>query len=383
MKRKVSIYLTTALIAVSSTAYAQNECDYYVVENGDTLRNISFTAYGDESFSGGIYTANKDTLGTGPDAFSIGVELYIPCYDELESIPADIASANATGVATELQVIPVGQPEVQGPQMATAETPQPLLTPVAPTEIVPDRGDGIRIVAASNFAPFTDEALADGGLYTELVSTALTRVDESQPFAVEFVSDWSRQLDELLPSGEYDLSFPWYRPDCEHPAALTPDLQAQCDNFNWSEPYFDAVIGMYARANSPLMGAGFPQDLFGTRICRPEKTFTFDLRQMELVEPNITLVRGATPLDCLQLLRDGKVDIASMNVILAEDEIQRMGAEGLIAEIEPLATIQTLHVVAAKSNPEGQRYLAILNEGIREISASGEWVSIVSRHLGE
>ena len=43
----------------------------------------------------------------------------------------------------------------------------------------------------------------------------------------------------------------------------------------------------------------------------------------------------------------------------------------------------TLHAVTSKNNPNGLAYLAVLNDGLSQLKESGEWFSIVRRHLAE
>jgi hypothetical protein len=48
-----------------------------------------------------------------------------------------------------------------------------------------------------------------------------------------------------------------------------------------------------------------------------------------------------------------------------------------------LATIQTLHVIAHKSNERAVKVVEMLNEGVMEMYLSGEWYDIVSTALAQ
>lgn len=361
MKKEV-FYGSLALSLLASSAFAQSECDTYVVREGDTIRNIAFNAYGEEELFESLYKANELTLDASAPAFAAGTKLDVPCYDDLDF--AVLGSG-------------IGRLSV-----ATTQTQVALLASTAPAVLdASDALNEIRFVTGSDFKPFSDQDLENGGMFTELVATAIDRSGIDKTYAVDFENNWSSHLDNLLPSGEYDVSFPWYRPNCELGDKLSAEMQDRCSNFAWSEPYYETVVGMYTRADGPLTDARTSFDLFGTRVCRPERYFTFDLEEADLVAPNVSFSQPDTAAECFAALLEGRVDVVTMNVLVAEAAITDMGAAGNIVEMEEMATIQTLHAIALRSNPEALRYLDSINSGIREMSGSGEWISIVRRHL--
>ncbi|MEM1385477.1 MAG: peptidoglycan-binding protein LysM, partial [Pseudomonadota bacterium] len=79
----------------------------------------------------------------------------------------------------------------------------------------------------------------------------------------------------------------------------------------------------------------------------------------------------------------GEVDVASVNVLLAEEEVARQSLRGHVVENSDLSTVRTLHVLSPKSNPFGRTYIALINRGLRSLRESGEWFAVVSRHLAE
>jgi len=50
----------------------------YVVQPGDTLRSIAQDQYGDATLWPRIYDANRDVIGSDPDALNAGTKLQIP-----------------------------------------------------------------------------------------------------------------------------------------------------------------------------------------------------------------------------------------------------------------------------------------------------------------
>jgi len=362
--KKQAIIGSLALSLLATASYAQSECDSYVVREGDTIRNIAFNAYGEEELFESLYEANKQVLAANAPAFAAGTELDIPCYDDLDFAVLGAGIGRLSVASSDVQVASIGATPVE-PAVVDAATAL----------------QEIRFVTGSDFKPFSDVDLENGGMFTELVATAVDRSGIDKSYAVDFEDNWSSHLDQLLPSGEYDVSFPWYRPNCELGDKLSAEMQDRCSNFAWSEPYYETVVGMYTNANGPLTDARTSFDLFGTRVCRPERYFTFDLEEADLVAPNVTFSQPDTAAECFTALLEGRVDVVTMNVLVAESTIADMRATGDIVEMEEMATIQTLHAIALRSNPEALRYLDSINSGIREMSGSGEWIAIVRRHL--
>ena len=385
--RNILVGIAFGITFLSSTAaWAQDECDSYVVAEGDTIKQISFIAYGEEELFESLFDANKSVLGANAPALAAGTEIEIPCYDDLDF------SVLGTGIGN-LMVATNEVAPLVGPAMPTATaavTPEAEVVPttaleptveIAALAQTPPELETIRFITGSDFKPFSDVSLENGGLFTELVATAVNRAQDQQEFAIDFNDNWTTHLEELLPTGEYDVSFPWYRPNCDLADKLSDEMKQRCADFAWSEPYYETVVSMYTRLGDPLRDSFTPFDLFGATVCRPEKYLTYDLEEVDLVEPNITFIQTATAAECFEMLLSGDVDVVTMNVLVAEDTIKSMRVNAVVVEMEEMATVQTLHAIAARSNPHATEYLDLVNEGIAQMSSSGEWISIVNRHL--
>jgi LysM repeat protein len=61
-----------------SAVVAQQGSTTYVVQPGDTLRNIAQSQYGDATQWPRIYDANRDVIGPDPDSLNAGETLQIP-----------------------------------------------------------------------------------------------------------------------------------------------------------------------------------------------------------------------------------------------------------------------------------------------------------------
>ena len=332
------------LTATTEQASAQDLCTAYTTVKGDTLSGIAGAA----GVPGGyqfLFTANTDVL-ENPNVVEIGQVLRIPCADG--SLP-DAPQATAASVVTEASPVP--------------------------TTTTPDRP--LRIVTGSGYAPFTDEDLPGGGLFTQLVDRSIQLGNPDQEYSIFFVNDWGAQLETLLPTGAVDMAFPWFRPDCDKLENLGPVSQERCTKFNHSEPFYDALVGYYVKVGSPYANAQTYEDLFGARLCRPEAWFTFDLEAERLVEPNVTKTSPVPQDGCWELLMNGEVDVVTLDALPAEEDFTELGLADQIVTLEALTSKQTLHVFVSKDNAFANEALPIINAGLEELRLSGEWFTIV------
>jgi polar amino acid transport system substrate-binding protein len=215
-------------------------------------------------------------------------------------------------------------------------------------------------------------------MFSELVVAALKSSDPNLGYNIIFINDWDAHLSALLPSGAFDLGFPWHLPDCSDLSNLSPANARRCTDYDASDPFFEAVIGFYSRPDSPYAAATSLDALQGARICRPEGWFTFDLEAAELAD---NLTAGRIPTTCWQDLKEGKVDVVTYDAFTAEEDIVTLGMRDLVTDISGLSSVATMHVLAPKSNPNGRAYLDLLNAGLQQMRSNGQWFAIVSKHL--
>ncbi|MEM6549281.1 MAG: transporter substrate-binding domain-containing protein [Pseudomonadota bacterium] len=375
-----------------------------------------------------IFDANRGALRS-PALLETGDPIFIPCPDgsgAKDRVEA-LARWNALNKAAELtgdaelkngaaiQVLTVAEDRAPPEDRAQGAAPEPGASDGkppgqagAPAETAPERSartlpaglveqgstgpagfeddafpPRVRFLTGSDFAPFTDEALPEGGMITELVRRAMRDADASRDYRVTFVNDWAPHLDPLLTEGAFDLGFPWYKPNCDNLDRLSEPMRLRCTDFDFSHPLYEVVVGFYMRSDDILATATEHAALIGKRICRPRGYPTSDLEERGLNDTTVTMIRAATPAECFAALGNGEVDVASVNVLLAEEEVARQSLRGHVVENSDLSTVRTLHVLSPKSNPFGRTYIALINRGLRSLRESGEWFAVVSRHLAE
>jgi ABC-type amino acid transport substrate-binding protein len=350
----------TAVLLSGTAAFAQEACSTYKVKAGDNLRYIARAAYGDADEFRVIYEANVATIGEKADLIEIGTELVIPCATaatEAGSAPAEpAATETVTPVAATVDAAPAAEPDAPKP---------------------------ITFVTGNGYAPFADEMLPGGGMMTQLVEMSVFRADPAIPYTMTFVNDWQAHIDALLPSGAYDLSFPWVRPDCETAEMLSPGDQVRCTEFVFSGPYYEIVDGFFALRDSGLGSVTKYAEFEGKRICRPEGYTTGVLDAVGLTAPAITLVRPVEATDCFQALAAGEVDLVSIDAEVGDAAASKLGLTARVEQNPHLTTLLSLHVIAHRSNQRAVDMVGQLDAGLIEMYQSGEWYEIVSSALAQ
>lgn len=408
------IISSLALAAAAGTASAQQACSTYEIQRGDSLRELTIEVYSTEDFRI-IYDANRDVIGNNPNIIRVGDVLTMPCLEEIGRAPAApqteaeamaaemaaelvkaaedraakaIAEAEARVADAEAEAKKASEDAVIAAKAAAKDEIEAARAEAAALIRNADAGERpeirdrqLLLITGGDYAPFTDEALPNRGLYTYLVETAMLRAAPEQSYKIQFVNDWSSHLDLLMPTLAFDATFPWSRPNCEEAGALSEKDRARCDTYNFSNPFYEVVDTFFARD-----GSGYEQtltyaDFAGTTICRPEGWSLSHMDTVGLYEPAISLLRPVSPDDCFHALMNGTADIVAIEAHLAVEAIGRLGYEHRIIENPNLAAIKSLNVMTHKDNPDGEAILETLNQGLAIMQQSGEWRDIVAAAL--
>ena len=380
-----------AVMLSGGVAMAQVACEAYLVKPGDNLRNIARAAYGNGDMYRVIYDANLSLIGPEADLIDTGDTLSIPCnpndpVPEPEPVVAVVDPAVAEPVPAVAEPVPA-EPEPVVAAVVPAPAEPVAVEPVAVTPAAaaaPKAAPGqkpLGFVTGNGKAPFTDEMLPGGGMMTQLIEMAVFRADPALPYTMTFINDWQAHVDALLPSGAYDISFPWPRPDCEAPESLSAGDLSRCENFVFSDPLYETVDGFFVPANSDLAQVTRYSDLIGKRFCRPDGDTTGMLDSVGLSLPAIELMRPVSVVDCFTALTQGKTDLVAVDADVADAALVSMGLTGQIVQNPYLTTVESLHAIAYKSNESAVAMIGMLNQGVIEMYQSGEWYDVVSSAL--
>ena len=350
--------LALALLLPASAANAQTCGADYTVLDGDSLAKIATRAYGKATQWTIIFYANQDRLGSGNSLLVPGLAIRIPCLNGSVAKLPDAATAEA---------------------QATTPSAQPL---VMSSEI-----KRIQFLTATDYAPFTDKSLPNGGMVTEIISQAMDQLKKdsggSFDYSVSWVNDWAAHLNPLLSSRAFDMGFPWYKPNCTAFEDLDTNAKYRCQKFFFSQPVFEEQVLVFVKADGPIKMEN-ENELIGKRLCRPTGYWTFDLDDNGrnwVKGKKVTLLNPPTVEDCLHLLMDGSVDAVPINELTGRAAMVRLDLVSKIRVIEKPLSILTQHVIIAKTHPNARTMLYYVNNSIDKLKASGAFDQIVEKHL--
>ncbi|WP_299719422.1 transporter substrate-binding domain-containing protein [uncultured Tateyamaria sp.] len=302
----------------------------------DTLFSIAEEQLGDLSRWSLIFYNNPDIQGGSLLELPEGTVLSIPCPDDVVRAP----------------------------------DPTPLQQP--------DDDAEMKLVTASNYAPFTDLDWPGQGMLTELVNAALETTPNPVTYSITWENDWSKHLFPMLDSKKFDMGFPWFQPDC----AGNPGHE-RCVNFHFSDPLVDLVILLFSKSDDPITFET-DSDLHGKVLCRPAGYFTHDLDRADrrwLTDNLVTLEQPATPDACFDMLVAGDVDAVALNEFLGVQKMFEMGLTNVVSPAARPLSVEGLHVLISKKHWRGTAHLYRFNAGLAKLKQTDRYNEIVSRHL--
>lgn len=345
-------------LALAAGASAQTCGQDYTIQEGDSLAKIATKVYGKSSQWTIIFYANQDRVGAGQSLLVPGLAVRIPCLEGGASKLPDVATTEA------------------------APASQPAVPPALSSEV-----KRIQFLTATDFSPFTDSALPNGGMVTDLVNTAMGQFKKETnatfDYNISWVNDWAAHLNPLLVTRAFDMGFPWYKPDCASFEDLDTNAKFRCQKFFFSSPIFEEQVLVWVRKDSPIK-LDNENELVGKKLCRQAGVWTFDLDEKgrNWVKGNkVTLLRPPGTEDCFKLLADGSVDAVPINELTGRTNIIRLDLADKLRVIEKPLSFLTLHVVIAKTHPQARAMLYYLNTALDKLRASGSYDQIVERHL--
>lgn len=335
----VAASLMASVVSVQAQAIT---CDVtYTTQRGDSLSQIAERAYGNPQAYQNIFNVNPGAL-TSPNIVPTGIDLFIPCVGENATAPSTTSSE---------------------------------LAPIKESEAA-----NIKVLTGTNYPPYVGKELPEGGFSTELLHRALQSNGRPADYRIDVIGDWSAHLDPLLSEGAYDIGYPWFKPDCSDTSNFGEATKWRCDNLIFSRPLHEIVVTFIGRAGE-ADSISSAADAEGMTICRPAGYFTHDLEAAGLVEPRITRIAPATPEDCFEALAAREADLVTVNVDTADRILREMQMSERTVEVIDLSTIQTLHVVGMRTNPQTRIIMRRLDQGLKDMQENRTFQKIAAKHL--
>jgi len=217
-------------------------------------------------------------------------------------------------------------------------------------------------LAANLWPPFTDESALNGGVATDLVSTALARGG----YASRYVEvPWERAV-RGLQRGDYDALV----------AAWFSEERAVYGHF--SKPYLINRIRLLQRKGGTIefqrLSDLYPYLIAVSRGYAYSPEFDNDPRLHKFVVGDFT--------NAARMLSRGRVDLALDDELVARYHFGRTLSD-IRDELEflpqPLSE-SSLHLLIRRSHPDHQRIAEAFDRAIEAMRADGSYAAILQRH---
>lgn len=213
------------------------------------------------------------------------------------------------------------------------------------------QAEPVKLVAGTDYAPFTDPALPGGGQAVVLVKKVLDKA--GLPWQLDW-RPWANGYRATL-NGAYMATFPYIS---------TPERRKL---FAYSDPLFTLELRVFALPGSKLDGA-HPESLVGKRYCQPVGWGFLNKIEKMVNKGQIQLIRPYDISSCIRLIAEDKADFIITDQIQGNATIAQLSklsrlpvASGGILEETPL------YLIVGKENPQGRDFLNQFNRALKEI----------------
>jgi polar amino acid transport system substrate-binding protein len=358
---KIAYFCAGLLLSLSAhqeSALSQTCGIDYVIKEGESLADIATRVYNNTSQWTLIYYANQDRIGANTQLLSPGQSIRVPCMAGSSSQAAISASLEAAQ-----------SPPSAGDDMEISPTIR-----------------RIEFLTADGFAPFTDRALANGGMITEIVAKAMDLIKErsggSFSYRISWINDWSAHLSTLLATKAFDVGFPWVKPDCNS-GDLSKDTKYRCQRFFFSDPVYEVFTVLFVQSGSNIKFAK-DEEVIGKSICQPANQSTYELDKggRNWVRDNkIVLLKPQSLEECFKLLDAGSISAVVTADLTGKAAISTLGLEKKIKALPRPVDIGTVHLIVPKTHPQASTILYYLNAAVARLRENGGYDEIVDKHL--
>jgi uncharacterized protein len=291
---------------------------------------------------------------------------------------------NSPFAKTDARKVPPGWQRFAPAELLAASSPavtakEAAQAPAWSAEATPAKG-ALRVLALSH-PPLTDSQQSDGGVAFKLFSGALELA--GLDVSVQWVDGEKDFLDALL-TGKADAGVFWQTLNCDAPSDQSASGAAVCDRAAFSEPIMLAVLGVFARIDTPLGADG--QEGRERTLCAPESQPISEeaLNAIPWLKgAQIKMVRLKTVIDCLASLDRHETEA----MIALEPEgrfvIEKLKLSQSLQLSQRIAVPAGLHALVAKSNPRQAKLIQAINDALAKFRASKGYAEVISSHIAD
>lgn len=218
-------------------------------------------------------------------------------------------------------------------------------------------------VVADSWPPYTDDALPNKGLATDIVMTALTRAGYAPRLRI--TSNWSRTLEGAMLGNFHVIAAAWYS-----------DARAQ--HFSFSKPYMHNRIRLVKRAGDEFVFSGLP-DLKGKTI-GVVRNYAYGA---EFDRANYLIkIPHNHPVQVLLNVLSGQVRLGIGDELVLRHQMNEfMSNEARNLEfVRPPLSVNGLHIAVSKQHPQHQKIAADFDKAVEAMKADGTYAKILESH---
>ena len=219
-------------------------------------------------------------------------------------------------------------------------------------------------LASGEFPPFTSESLNEGGLATEIITSAIHQMGHRTE--ISFLP-WKRGYEMTL-RGRHHGTY-----------AYSKNNQ-RLEQWLFSDPLYNLEEVFISRSHNKVNFRD-DADLNNLIICKPIGFNLFGLKKLQQ-QGVITLLRPADMEGCFRLLAKRRVDLVMTNSTTALNLIQRYTEDPNDFHILPKPFTKIgHHLIAPKSEAQSAAFINQFDAALLELKQSGVVDALIAKHL--
>lgn len=222
----------------------------------------------------------------------------------------------------------------------------------------------LRLVSGEDYPPYAGSTLANGGMLTEVVVTALSHVDYQPSLAWH---PWKRGYQATL-KGSYDATYPYLK---------SSEREAE---FLYSEPLYEVTQRVFTRRGMMLE----PDDLqrfTGKRLCYPLGWLPPAVLKPLLEQDQLQRHEPPDLIACARLLALGRDDFFVADSLLGQQAIRLSGIDPDDFESsQAVVSKHSLYFIVPRNHPRAAQLIRDFNHGLHTLMANGEYQRIIQAH---
>lgn len=229
-----------------------------------------------------------------------------------------------------------------------------LLTLIMAPMVACAAESAVKLVTGTDYPPYVDSALPDGGPLTLLVRQAFAAAGVETSLEVE---PWRRGYESML-AGRFDATFPYVR-------TVERDTELL-----YSDPVLEVRQRMLVTLGQEV-AAQEPYWIMGKRVCGAVGYGLPPWLDVMIDQGQVMRVTPTQQRSCISMIAASRADFMIEDEVISNARLRDTPDADRVA-IVPGAPADTafLYLVVAKSNPRAAQILTAFNQGLARVRAN-------------